>query len=98
MTCKAKHTMYQPLDEEWACPKCGETKEFVVDVRSDGYGEECGLLHNDDDLYCYTCDYRVTGKQFAKKLQNKNKLTTCPCCKGRGLVGKDHPSIKGGAK
>ena len=93
MTCTAKHTKYQPTDEEWKCPKCGakahneESLEegWIIDISSE-FSEDCDLLHEDDELCCYTCQYACSGKAFAAKVAKQKNLVTCPCCKGKGWV------------
>lgn len=90
MKCNAKHTLYQPKDEEWACPYCGASQQdgtgLVIEEPDETSDEACELLHVHDYLFCYTCRKGITGKAFAARLQKINNLVTCPCCKGKGLV------------
>lgn len=94
LACDAKHTKYQPSDEEFCCPKCGaKCGEFCVD---DGPNLDCPLIHDDDHLACYgkrkvaSCPdgYGTSGKAFAAALQRKKGLVPCSHCKGKGLVPK----------
>ena len=84
-TCNAKHTLYQPNDDEWKCPKCGRGDESFWIDGSMGEGD-CELLHNDDEIVCFECGYRTTGRKFASAIQKRKNLVKCPCCKGTGLV------------
>ena len=87
MNCTAKHTKYQPTDEEWSCPKCGDSEWFVYD-RDESAVDECGKIHSSDVLFCEKCNHSETGQAFALRLQRKQKLVPCPHCKGSGLVKK----------
>jgi len=88
--CIAKHTMYQPTDEEWKCPKCGSGDEhFDIQEPAEFSSDDCVQLHVNDELSCYNCGYGISGKEFASRLQKQKNLVTCPCCKGSGLVPKD---------
>ena len=93
--CSAKHTKYQPTDEEFCCPKCGATVgHFCVD---DGPNLDCDLLHDEDELNCYgepgamgcPAQYGTTGKAFAALVVKKKNIQTCPTCKGKGYVPKE---------
>lgn len=88
MQCNSSHTKYQPTDEEWRCPKCGEdNKSFYIE---ESFGlEYCVKLHNDDRIVCFECDNEITGKEFAASIQERKNLVTCPHCKGSGLVPKE---------
>ncbi len=83
--CEAKHTKYQPTDEEFNCPKCGaKVGDFFKD---DPVGhDECELLHDEDNLCCATCGYGCSGKAFAARIVKAKNLVSCPCCKGKGFV------------
>ena len=89
MTCQAKHTKYQPTDEEWKCRKCGSGPEsFWIEESDPDKSDDCTLLHNDDSAICFKCGYSVSGKSFAAALQREHNLISCPHCKGTGLVPK----------
>ena len=94
MQCNSKHTKYQPIDEEWRCPKCGsDSEKFWIE---DNFGADgCELLHETDTIVCWSevCGYGTTGKAFASSIQRKKNLVTCPCCKGSGLVPKEKGGI-----
>ena len=93
MICSAKHTKYQPTDEEWRCPKCGaDNKGFWIDELDPDAHDECPLLHERETLVCHSCPrgdmFSTSGKAFAAKLAKKNNMIPCPHCKGRGMVKK----------
>lgn len=89
--CTAKHTKYQPTEEEFRCPVCKKGPRddgLVVDEPAEG-GMECDLLHEEDYLCCYREDCRfegTSGKRFAAAVAKKKNLVTCPTCKGSGHV------------
>ena len=88
-TCAAKHTFYQPTDEEWRCPKCGATNDgFVIDESDPDVLETCGLLHSADMLRCFYCDWSGSGRTFVNKLAKEKNLVVCPTCEGTGHVSK----------
>lgn len=93
--CPHKHTKYQPTDEEWVCPKCGEglnskSGGFVIwEGVTDMEDSQCTSLHNDDYLKCQSCGYDCQGKDFAAYVVKKNSLIPCPCCNGTGFVKKE---------
>jgi DNA-directed RNA polymerase subunit RPC12/RpoP len=85
--CMAKHTKYQPTDEEWKCPKCGSDNEhFYIEGFTEGSDDDCDLLHDKDEIGCDNCGHGISGKLFASRLQRKHNLITCPHCKGKGLI------------
>jgi hypothetical protein len=88
INCEAKHTKYQPTDEEFHCPKCGaKCGDFFKD---DPVGhEECDLLHDEDNLCCATCGYGCSGRALAARIVKAKGLVQCPCCKGTGMVKQD---------
>jgi hypothetical protein len=88
MPCEAKHTKYQPTNDEWHCPNCGGDND-VFWIEENFGSDDCDLLHNEDVAVCVSCGLTVTGKVFASKLQKKHALVSCPCCKGKGLIHKD---------
>lgn len=92
MDCNAKHTPYQPTEDEWKCPKCGagvnEGNGFMIDSEADGVNGECTKIHMEDELRCFECGYVSYGKAFAARLQKLHNLVPCSCCKGTGLVKK----------
>jgi hypothetical protein len=89
MMCPVKHTKYQPTDEDFACPKCGATPDsdegFYSEFSPDG-AEDCPMLHDDDELRCYRCDYTTSGKRFAISIAKAKNMVKCPHCKGAGLI------------
>lgn len=94
--CAAKHTAYNPSDEEWRCPKCGagyRDGDFAIDTSAEGTSEDCTRLHAQDLLYCVKCDYSTTGSRFAGAVAKAKNLVPCPTCKGHGVV--DGPKMKG---
>jgi hypothetical protein len=98
MNCTAKHTKYQPTEEEMRCPKCGAgLGDFCVDESAPGADEDCGLLHVEDILICYGpngagCDWAGASAQaFASRIAKAKSLVPCSHCKGKGLV----PAEKG---
>lgn len=87
--CTAKHTKYQPADEDWVCPNCGATiGTFCIVEPIESANPDCPLLHEDDQLGCMGCgDYEgQSGKAFARKIQKAKGLVPCTHCKGTGLV------------
>ena len=90
--CEAKHTPYQPDNDHWRCPKCGDkTGEFVVDCSPDEANEQCPLLHVDDECVCTACSYGARGSVVAKALAKRDHVVTCPTCKGAGVVPDEQP-------
>lgn len=76
--CNAKHTNYQPTDDEWKCPKCGAgSGEFLYDDMAELAGDECGLLHDEDSLVCVMkhgedgSRFLISGEAFAAGFQSK---------------------------
>jgi ssDNA-binding Zn-finger/Zn-ribbon topoisomerase 1 len=94
MTCPAKHTVPQIPEEDWCCPKCGkpaidkktQTNGWVIDEPDPEALDDCNALHDKDMLFCYACDYGMSGKSYAKHYAKKKSLVTCPHCKGTGVV------------
>jgi Zn finger protein HypA/HybF involved in hydrogenase expression len=85
--CAAKHTVFQPADDQWRCPGCGATNEhFYIDESAENSNEECGKLHEKDYVVCRKCDYGASGKALAKSMQEKYHYKTCPTCGGKGTV------------
>ena len=93
MECPAKHTKYQPKDEDWKCPKCGvatsykDEKEqsrmgFIIDESDPLSTDVCNLVHQADDVCCYACGYFATGKRAMDALAKKNNLKPCEHCEG----------------
>lgn len=90
-TCAAKHTKYQPTDDEWKCPKCGagadDTRgEFIIQEPDTSADHDCSALHDLDELGCNACEHGVSGKAFAARIQKRRNLVPCVHCKGKGLV------------
>lgn len=89
MFCKYDHTDYQPLDEDWKCPRCGSgVEQFFCDAT---VNENCPKLHLDDEIVCNRCDVLWPGEELAKAMMGAGNLMTCPTCKGKGVVGKEKP-------
>jgi Zn finger protein HypA/HybF involved in hydrogenase expression len=89
VACHAKHTVYQPKDEDWKCPKCGANNEHftIIDPTPEADGD-CVLLHATDECECTECGYGGAGVSVARALMKKENLVPCPHCKGRGVVQK----------
>jgi hypothetical protein len=92
MSCRAKHTAYQPLDQEFRCLYCGKGPEqggLIIEgndeVETDA---NCVLLHPGDYFRCYNpeCNRDITGKAFAARLAKLHDLIPCPTCGGKGTV------------
>jgi len=89
MACLAKHTVYQPKDEEWKCPKCGaDNNHFTIIDSAPLVSDDCVLLHSTDECECTKCGYGGSGVSVARALMNQGNLVPCPCCKGKGVVSK----------
>ena len=89
MSCIAKHTRYQPTEEDWKCPKCKKGHEengLCIDYPDETADDACEKLHEADALRCYGCGYEASGRTFAAKLEKLHNLVTCPHCQGKGLV------------
>jgi hypothetical protein len=88
--CGASHTVYQPGDTKWRCPKCGvkgdDEKPFIVEEPTEAADSNCPKLHNDDYCVCSACDFSGTGKKVAKMLMALDHQMVCPTCKGKGTV------------
>jgi len=91
MGCFARHTKYQPTDDEWRCPICGATSEqgFVVYEPDENESEDCEQLHAADLLFCDKCSHSETGKVFSERIVKLRGLTKCLCCNGTGLIKKE---------
>ena len=72
MNCGAEHTMYQPGDANWRCPKCGakadEPKPFIIEEPIESADPNCSKLHNEDYCLCSSCGFGGTGKKVAAML------------------------------
>lgn len=92
MKCTRKHTKYQVEDTDWSCPECGATSDrgegnFVLE--SDAVtADECSLMHMDDHVVCYACDYSASANGYANRVKKQKNLVPCPHCKGNGFVPK----------
>lgn len=93
MECSEKPTKYQPEDKDWYCPKCGATKDIVIDETYCEIGMDCDKVHETDFIRCYgtgkngeACDFDDNGKDYVKRLIAKKKLVPCKHCKGKGMV------------
>ena len=96
VVCGAKHTKYQPTNEEWRCPKCGATADqgFNIDSPDPESSDDCELNHDLDEIHCNRChEYSAWGKGFAAALQKKHNLGPCSQCKGAGMVNKDKGNV-----
>ena len=85
MLCTNKHTMYQPTDSEWKCPKCGSVDDFLIDNEMLAENE-CELLHEKDLILCWKCSFSLSGKTFARRLIQEKNLIICPTCQGKGHI------------
>jgi hypothetical protein len=87
MPCNAKHTAYNPTDDQMRCPHCNAPLgQFYVqeyDILAD---HNCDRLHVLDELHCSNCGQGTTGEEFAVKVMKEQKIKVCPCCKGEGVV------------
>jgi DNA-directed RNA polymerase subunit RPC12/RpoP len=89
MKCYAKHAKYNPMGEDWKCPKCGSDDEyFIIDEPANDSAEGCELLHDNDELVCSFCGFYSSGKQFSDSLMKSKNLIACPHCKGKGWIPK----------
>ena len=67
MVCKAEHTLYDPTQEEFVCPKCkAKCGIFCVDSTPMDADTNCTRLHTDDELHCGACNYSTMGLEFAE--------------------------------
>ena len=88
MICPAKHTAFQPTDEQWRCPKCGaDNSKFYIEEPADGSAEDCVKLHKQDELFC-SCGYAASGESFSKKAMAAQNRIVCPHCNGEGTIKK----------
>jgi len=67
MECKEKKTKYEVEQIVWACPNCGEKDDFWIDS-SVCTSRACKFLHEEDELYCSTCDRMFSGIELAEYL------------------------------
>jgi hypothetical protein len=88
MTCEARHTKFQPSDDEWKCPKCGATslEGFCIDDISCNSDINCNKLHCDDYCRCDQCGYHANGATIARRICEKIGLVKCECCNGTGFA------------
>ena len=85
--CSAKHTAFQPTDDQWQCPKCGAGSEsFWIEDADASSSDDCGKLHEKDTVICIQCEGGWSGQKVASILAKRLHLVTCPTCKGRGVV------------
>lgn len=88
--CLAKHTVYQPSDDEWKCPQCGgDNSVFTINESVENASEDCALVHEQDSVTCTKCGLDWSGKKITDLLMKKANLVPCPCCKGKGVVPKE---------
>jgi hypothetical protein len=85
--CSEKHTKFQPADDQWRCPKCGEDNKHFYIEESVGVGD-CEKLHADDYALCMKCEYHGNGTKVANAIAKKCDLVPCEHCKGTGQVPK----------
>lgn len=93
MTCPAKHTVYQPTDAEFRCPRCeASCGIFCIDNNQDDADSHCPKLHPNDRLICYgkkdgnPCHYETSGRAFAARLAKAKNIVPCPYCRGTGVA------------
>lgn len=74
----------------WKCPVCGVGFEFSIDSENDEISGGLWIDHSCDStvVECCNCDRTWTSEQFERVVIEKEKMTKCPHCKGRGLVRK----------
>jgi hypothetical protein len=87
--CSGRHTQYQPSDDKFQCPQCGEQAKFYVDAWDESNDPACTLLHVDDVVCCERCGGMWSGRTLTSIWVRQEKLMTCPTCKGKGHVRKD---------
>lgn len=85
MKCLITHTEFQPSDDEWKCPKCGEDSINFVIEESVG-NEDCNLVHKQDLCKCYACEYEASGLSVTTQLAKQCNLIVCPTCMGKGYI------------
>ena len=88
-TCIEKHTKFQPTDDQWKCPKCGNANELTVDSGffvDEGPNPGCELLHNEDYIVCGKCKSSWYGKKLAPLMAKAQNLEKCPHCNGTGFI------------
>jgi len=83
MSCRVRHTKYQPSDSEWKCPKCGNIDNFGV---QDSENFSCEKLHATDLVVCGACGFEATGTRVANMLMKIASRKPCPYCKGTGFI------------
>ena len=89
MICGEKHTAFQPTDAQWKCPACGADGDyFYIEEPANDRDEDCGKLHENDEILCHKCHYAGDGKTTAKKMMKLHGCEVCPNCKGTGTVKK----------
>jgi hypothetical protein len=92
LICNAKHTKYQPTDDEFHCPKCkAKSGDFYIIDTIEDANEECSNLHVGEYITCALCGYDTSAQSFATSWVKKHSLVPCKCCKGTGMVSKDKP-------
>lgn len=86
MACGRKHIKESDdiPDDEWKCPKCGNTEDFITESL-----DACEEIHPDDPCTCYACGYGASYSAVLRKWRKKKGLIVCPCCKGSGVVSAD---------
>lgn len=90
--CEARHTKFQPSDDEWKCPKCFST-DWYIEENHEGSDERCSRLHTEDFLMCPSCGHSEFAAKFANRIAKALNLVACPCCKGKGMVSKDSQKV-----
>ena len=86
MKCDRKHCRAQVPDEEFVCPRCGETPAGAFVLEGPDESCACPLMHDDDWVQCHRCGYEASAKAYSQQWAKTKDLVTCPKCKGRGLV------------
>lgn len=90
LTCPAKHTTFDPTNEQWRCPACNaDNSAFWIEDHPENVAEDCPRLHDRDEVVCNSCGDGWSGKVVAKKLMAKFNQIPCPTCRGCGTVQKE---------
>ena len=89
VSCRAKHTKYQPPEDAWRCPVCDATSEdFTIECSADSSSDDCTMLHAGDELFCANCEKYWSGAKAATLMQRKANVDVvkCEACKGHGHI------------
>lgn len=84
--CPARHTHYQPNDDEWKCPNCGydQTDKFYITCPATD-SIDCEKLHVTDEV-CDNCKSFWWGDELAEAMAELADQVVCPHCGGKGTI------------